>query len=432
MFDFFPDKQPDGRDSRKAAWDVMTASLAGKLPAFEWTHIDSRGNKIPCEIRLTGLTFGDRQLVRGTVTDISQRLAAQQQLRRTRLAVESTSDAMFVINERGEFIDVNQTACDRLGYTRPELLGMTVSDINPHYPIESWPAHWRELKEAKKSVYQSVHVKKDGTSIPVEISKSFAAVGGECFAFAFVRDITERKKVETLLASTQFAVDNNISVIVRINAAGRLTYVNGAACDALQYSRNELLAMHVWDIDVNWPRDSWAERWKQIKQAGSSTTETTHRRKDGTFIDCEVTACYVNFDGEDFVFAFCVDITDRNQARQRLRQRETQLAHVSRLSTMGEMVAGIAHEVNQPLYSILNFAKATNNVLANPSQENLRQIEAWNRQIREAATCAGGSSSACGPLFPRSPSNRPKLRSIHWLGTPANWSRTRSNVRVSP
>jgi len=72
-----------------------------------------------------------------------------------------------------------------------------------------------------------------------------------------------------------------------------------------------------------------------------------------------------------------------------LRERETQLAHVSRLSTMGEMVAGIAHEVNQPLYSILNFSKATKNKLADPSEENLRQVAHWNEQIRVAATRAG-------------------------------------------
>ncbi len=390
LWDFFPEKQPDGRDSSEAAKEVMRASLGGESPAFEWMHVDSAGNEIPCEIRLTGLMFGDRQLVRGTVTDISQRIADQRQLRRTRLAVESTSDAMFVINEQGQFIDVNQTACDRLGYRRDELLTMTVSDINPNYPMEAWPGHWRDLKEAKKAVYESVHLKKDGTSIPVEISKSFATVGGEEFAFAFVRDITERKKVETLLESTQFAVDNNVSAIVRINSAGRLIYVNHAACQDLQYSRDELLSMHIWDIDLNWPEDDWLDRWNQIKHAGSSMIETMHRRKDGSVVDCEVTACYVSFDGEDFVFAFCVDITDRKQAQQRLRQRETQLAHVSRLSTMGEMVAGIAHEVNQPLYSILNFSKATKNNLANPTEKNLQQIATWNHQITEAATRAGG------------------------------------------
>ncbi len=389
VWDFFPDKQPDGRDSIEAAHEMMTASLAGESPAFEWTHIDSQGNEIPSEVRLTGLKYGGRQLVRGTVTDVSERRAAEEQLRRTRLAVESTSDAMFVINDRGQFIDVNQTACDRLGFTRDELLGMTVSGINPNYPIEVWPGHWRDLKESGKSVYESVHVKKDGTVIPVEISKSLAKVGAEEFAFAFVRDITERKQVEAILESTQFAVDHNISAIVRINSQGRLTYVNEAACNVLQYSREELLAMHIWDIDLKWPRNEWPVRWNQIKQAGSSTTETIHRCKDGTHVDCEVTACYFSFDGEDFVFAFCLDITQRNEAQLQLRQRETQLAHVSRLSTMGEMVAGIAHEVNQPLYSILNFAKATKNNLQNPSEENLQQIEHWNVQIREAAKRAG-------------------------------------------
>lgn len=390
LTDYFPEKQPDGRDSKAAAIELMSASLAGESPAFEWMHIDSLGNEVPCEIRLTGLRIDGRQVVRGTVTNVSERLAAERQLRRTRLAVESTSDAMFVVNQQGQFIDVNQTACDRLGYSRAELLEMRVCDINPQYPMEDWPKHWHQLKEAKKSVYESVHVKKNGTAIPVEISKSYAKVGHDDFVFAFVRDITERKQVETRLASTQFAVDNNISAIIRVNSEGRLTYANEAACSGLQYSREELLAMYVWDVDLNWSQQEWSARWNEIKQAGSSTLETVHARKDGSRLDCEVTACHVSFGGEEFVFAFCVDVTQRKQAQQRLRQREAQLAHVSRLSTMGEMVAGIAHELNQPLYSILNFAKATQNNLENPTAENLQQIEHWNRQIREAATRAGG------------------------------------------
>ena len=271
IWDFFPERQPDGQRSIDAARIHMEASLAGESPLFEWIHVDLLGREIPCEVRLTGLTSGDRQFVRGTVTDI-----------------------------------------------------------------------------------------------------------------------TERKQVETLLASTQFAVDNNISAIVRINRDGQLIYVNESACQGLQYDRDELLSMHVWDINTEWTDHEWPARWQRIRDAGSLTTEAVHQRKDGSLVDWEVTACYVNFDGEDFVFAFCVDVTQRKEAQQRLRQREAQLAHVSRLSTMGEMVAGIAHEVNQPLYSILNFAKASNNVLAKPTAGNLRQVKNWNSSIRDAATRAGG------------------------------------------
>jgi two-component system, LuxR family, sensor kinase FixL len=68
---------------------------------------------------------------------------------------------------------------------------------------------------------------------------------------------------------------------------------------------------------------------------------------------------------------------------------EHQLSHVSRLSTMGEMVAGIAHEVNQPLYSIVNYAKACANLLAKGGNIDLQQVSTWTDKIANAATRAG-------------------------------------------
>lgn len=83
------------------------------------------------------------------------------------------------------------------------------------------------------------------------------------------------------------------------------------------------------------------------------------------------------------------DITPQREAEARLREQEAVLAHVSRLSTMGELVAGIAHEVNQPLYSITNFAKASSNVLANAEHIDLELLRQWNDDIRLAAQRAG-------------------------------------------
>lgn len=82
------------------------------------------------------------------------------------------------------------------------------------------------------------------------------------------------------------------------------------------------------------------------------------------------------------------DVTPVKKADERCQQLQLQLAHLGRVSTLGEMVAGIAHEISQPLYSIGNFAEATRNVLADesPRWEELRQ---WNEQIATQAARAG-------------------------------------------
>jgi signal transduction histidine kinase len=82
-------------------------------------------------------------------------------------------------------------------------------------------------------------------------------------------------------------------------------------------------------------------------------------------------------------------VTDRKRAYGELVRLAHKMAHVSRLSTMGELVAQIAHEVNQPLYSILNYSKACRNLLAREDDLDVEQLREWNAEIGAAATTAG-------------------------------------------
>jgi two-component system sensor kinase FixL len=84
-----------------------------------------------------------------------------------------------------------------------------------------------------------------------------------------------------------------------------------------------------------------------------------------------------------------VDISVRKEAEAKLRSMEDHLAHVSRVSTMGEMISGIAHELNQPLYTIQNYSKASLNLMAQDTALNADQIREWLVEISETATHAG-------------------------------------------
>ena len=83
------------------------------------------------------------------------------------------------------------------------------------------------------------------------------------------------------------------------------------------------------------------------------------------------------------------DITERKKAEEALQQMRSQLTHVARLSTLGEMVAELAHELNHPLYAILNYAKACRNVLAEEGPPDLDSLREWNEEIADIALSAG-------------------------------------------
>ncbi len=102
----------------------------------------------------------------------------------------------------------------------------------------------------------------------------------------------------------------------------------------------------------------------------------------------------------------------RRDAEDKMHHMQEQLAHVSRLSTMGEMVAGIAHELNQPLYSIVNFAKACGNVLSAGNPPDLDRLRGWTEEIAVAAGRAGEIVSQLRRFARRSESPR-RTASLH-------------------
>ena len=83
------------------------------------------------------------------------------------------------------------------------------------------------------------------------------------------------------------------------------------------------------------------------------------------------------------------DVSEKKQAEQSLREIESQIAHLNRVSTMGEMVGGLAHELNQPLYAIQNYAKACGNLLADNDDANRDQLKQWLEQISSTTLYAG-------------------------------------------
>jgi PAS domain S-box-containing protein len=132
----------------------------------------------------------------GVLTDITGRRRMEDRLRQTQFAVDHAADSVFWMGQDARFIYVNEAACRSLGYSRKELLSMTVHDIDPDFPKEAWPDHWSELKSHRALVFESKHRAKDGRIHTVEISANYQEYSGVGFNCAFARDISERKQDE--------------------------------------------------------------------------------------------------------------------------------------------------------------------------------------------------------------------------------------------
>ncbi|MDB9526804.1 PAS domain S-box protein [Oscillatoria sp. CS-180] len=131
--------------------------------------------------------------------DISERKAAEEALseseQRFRTLVEQATDALFVVNADRQFIDVNQEACHTLGYSREELLQLSVPDVQKAVSIDDLASDWK-LPPGQAVTREGIHQRKDGSHFPVEVRLGRIEIGGKSVLLAIARDITARKQME--------------------------------------------------------------------------------------------------------------------------------------------------------------------------------------------------------------------------------------------
>jgi PAS domain S-box-containing protein len=298
---------------------------------------------------------------------------------RYRAIFNAPSDAIFVHDARsGRIIDVNIGGLEMFGCTHEEALEAEMSSLSSgEYPFSAAEAH-RKIKSAISQGPQNFDWycrKRDGTCFWGEVSLKYIEYGGKSYVIAVVRDIDERKKLESSLYFTKFAIDQSTDSAFWSRKDGRFFYANEAACRNLGYSREELLGMNVSDIDPHFPPEAWASHWQELREKGAINVETTHKRKDGRVFPVEVTATFVEYDGNEFNCSLVRDITERKQA-------EGEMIKVKKLESVGVLAGGIAHDFNNILAAIMgninlalfdeNLAAETRELLAAAEKATVR------------------------------------------------------------
>ena len=228
------------------------------------------------------------------------------------------------------------------------------------------------------------HIHAIGHPVPDENGKVAEYVGTAV-------DVTERKLAEEALheSETRFRtfVDHAADALFILDfEQGTVVDVNRSACESLGYTRQELIGMTPMAFDVNLGQpalESFAER----TAAGETVIDTHwHRRKDGSLFPVEVHTSQYWYGGRRFLLKLARDISDRLRAeeqRQRLHQLEADLAHINRVSMMGELTASIAHEVNQPLSGVVSNGGACLRWLAGDAPNVEEAREAARRIVRD-------------------------------------------------
>ena len=173
---------------------------------FETRHRRKDGVVIDVEISASRVEWREQSLYYCVSRDFSERKQAEQALReseeRFRLLVEQAADAFFVLDKKGRFVDVNQMACEILGYSPQELVGMSVVDVEQEFDQEGVEELLSRVESGRAFTSHAHARRKDGTCFPVEVHLSRYTIQGQQLFLALVCDITERQARERELERT--------------------------------------------------------------------------------------------------------------------------------------------------------------------------------------------------------------------------------------
>lgn len=275
--------------------------------------------------------------------ELTDRKFLQSSLAKLAAIVESSDDAIITKDLNGKITSWNHGAEKLYGYSREQVLGLDISLIVPKERLHEIQEIIAKISAGQRvDHFETQRITSSGTGLDVSVTASpvFNAEGELCGVATIARDITPAKRAqEALLRSeTQYRLlfENNpmpMWIFDRKNL--RFQAVNEAAIKHYGYSRREFLKMTIADIR---PAEDVPKLLSEISIDSGELQDAAlwrHRKKDGTIIDVEITACGVDTPTPESELILAHDVTERLKNERHLRQSEERFSKVFRSSPLG-------------------------------------------------------------------------------------------------
>ncbi len=309
----------------RATWNDLWENVKQNGVVFdEAIQYTKDGRAMPVEVTSSFQEFDGEEYIFAFVRDMTQQRLEQERARLTQFSIDHTSQMIFWIDENARIFDINETVCNVLGYSKNELLKMAVGDIDPSFDGPGFSDFWDEMRGAKYLTIVSEQVTKSGRRFPTELNLNFLNYNGRECMIAYVQDISEKLEAENQLKITQFSIENAGDRIFRLAKDGSINWANATAWTGLGYTEEEFLALTIFDLNPE-IKPHWETIWEEIKAKGFVLDEGIQIHKDGSEVPIEVTSSYQEFDGEEYIFAFARDITERLKSRQVLIEKQEEI-----------------------------------------------------------------------------------------------------------
>jgi PAS domain S-box-containing protein len=388
------------RDAR-ALTELMKV---GTVQPYEKEFFRKNGGRVPV---LAGGALFEESGHEGVafVLDLSEQKRAEEALRqseqRWRTAFENSAIGIMMRDREGRFIAANSVFQNMLGYTESELCQLNFMDVTYEEDRKAFLELVGEILEGKRQHYQieKRYRRKDGALLWVR--NNVALVPGTRdvapFLFAVVEDITQHKQEESARRYSEekyrVVVDTANDAVITADESGAIQFANPATMRVFGYDPKELIGKPLTVLMPEFMRKLHENGFRRYLATGQrhinwQGTELTGLRKNGQEFPVEVSFGELTMNGHRVFTGFIRDTTERKQAeeeRERLRRVQADLAHVNRVSTMGELAASLAHEIRQPISAAMTDARTCSRWLTRDRPDLAEAQTAASRVVNDVA-----------------------------------------------
>lgn len=324
------------------------------------THFESETNGWLFSIVISPIINQKNEIIGGVglANDITGIRKSKNKQRITQFAVDKSQIGIFQMRKNGTIAYVNEFACKYLGYAANELTGMHILDIDTVFTEELFKKHWEATKQHGKQKVITTHKRKDGSSVPVEITVNYIKLEDEEFTFSYVTDISERIKAENVLKESEekyrTVFENTGTATCILENDGTISLANDKFAQLAGFPLNKIQNQKKW-MDFVFNED--LDRMRKQHKLRRINKEEALSEYDFRFVGRDEKIKFIHLvvdviPGTSKSVASLLDITRQKDTSEKIQERERQLL------TLMSNLPGMAYRCKNDKFWSMEFVSS--------------------------------------------------------------------------